>query len=281
MITGIITSQTNFRSHYNTKKTTTPSVGNLFKKLGKFSYVDEGKGEPVVLLYGLFGSVANFSSVIEYLKKTHRVIMPELPIYSLGLNISVSALTDYIHQFVFALNLKDLHLVGNSLGGHIALLYTLRYQENVKSLVLVGSSGLYENGMGDTFPKRGDYNYIKAKTEKTFFKPETATKELVDEIFETVNNRTKAIQILYLAKSTIRYNLKSQLNNITTKCSIIWGKQDAVTPPDVATEFKRLIPQASLYWIDNCGHVPMMETPNEFNKLLSKHLSTVSEAFFS
>jgi len=281
MITGIIAPQTNFPPPYNTRRVATPSVGNPFKKLGKFSYVDEGKGEPVILLHGLFGSVANFSSVIAHLKKTHRVIMPELPIYSLGLNISVAALTDYIHQFVLELNLQNIHLVGNSLGGHIALLYTLRYQENVKSLVLVGSSGLYENGIGDTFPKRGDYNYIKAKTEKTFFKPETATKELVDEIFETVNNRTKAIQILYLAKSTIKYNLKSQLNSITVNCSIIWGKQDAVTPPDVATEFKRLISHASLYWIDNCGHVPMMETPNEFNKLLSKHLNRVSETVFS
>ena len=275
MIAETIAPQTNIPPLYKTRKEVTPRIGNVYKKLGKFSYIDEGIGEPVVLLYGLFGSSANFSSVIAQLKKTHRVIMPELPIYSLGLNISVSALTDYIHQFILFLNLLDVHFVGNSLGGHIALLYTLRHQENVKSLVLVGSSGLYENGMGDTFPKRGDYNYIKAKAEKTFFKPETATKELVDEIFETVNNRTKAIQILYLAKSTIRYNLKSELKNITTKCSIIWGREDAVTPPEVAIEFKRLIPQASLYWIDNCGHVPMLEAPDEFNKLLLKHLNHV------
>lgn len=276
-----ISIQTNYPLLYKTRSVAIATERNVFKKLGKFTYIDEGRGEPVVLLYGLFGSVDNFASVIKHLKKTHRVIMPELPIYSLGLNVSVSALTDYLHQFVVTLNLKDIHLVGNSLGGHIALLYTLRQKENVKSLVLVGSSGLYENGIGDTFPRRGDYNYIKSKTEKTFFKPEVATKELVDEIFETVNDRTKAIQILYLAKSAIRYNLKSQLKNITTHCTIIWGKEDAVTPPDVAIEFKASIPQAKLYWIDQCGHVPMLETPNEFNRLLSKHFNSISKPLFS
>ncbi len=264
-------------------KTEYPFVKRSFRKsttekfsvkcVENFSYTEEGEGEPVILLYGLFGSVNNYKSVIECFKKTHKVIVPKLPIYDLGLSISVSALTDHLHELIEILKLKNVHLVGNSLGGHIALLYALQHRTNVKSLTLVGSSGLFENGMGDSFPQRGNYAYIKKKAETTFYKPETATKELTDEIFDTVNNKTKALQILYLAKSTIRYNLKSELKNIQCDCCIIWGRQDVVTPPEVALEFKRLIPHSSLYWIDNCGHVPMLETPEIFNDILSGFLN--------
>ena len=53
---------------------------------------------------------------------------------------------------------------------------------------------------------------------------------------------------------------------------IIWGKQDDVTPPNVAEDFHRLLPDAALYWIDKCGHAPMMEHPDEFNRLLHEWL---------
>ena len=252
------------------------SLDFVIKTKGKFSYTDEGNGEAIILLYGLFGSVNNYKTVIQHFKTTHRVIVPMLPIYDLGINISVSALTGYVTDLINFLELKQVHVVGNSLGGHIALLYTLQNQEKVKSLTLVGSSGLFENGMGDSYPKRSDYEYIKRKAETTFYKPETASKELIDEIYATVNNRIKALQILYLAKSTIRYNLKNELHKITCNCCIIWGKKDAVTPPCVAEEFHQYIPHSSLWWIDNCGHVPMLETPDEFNSILSNFYNQLS-----
>ena len=53
---------------------------------------------------------------------------------------------------------------------------------------------------------------------------------------------------------------------------LIWGENDSVTPPDVAEEFHKLLPNSELYWLDKCGHAPMMERPNEFNILLEKWL---------
>ena len=172
-------------------------------------FVEEGQGEPIVLLYGLFGSVKNFTPLINHLKKTHRVIVPVFPFFELGMSITIYSLTDFLHQLINELKLEKFHLLGNSMGGHIALLYTLKHPHKVTSLILSGSSGLYETGMGDTFPRRGDYNYIKKKAEITFYNPAVATKELVDEIFATVNSR-KALQILSLAKSTIHNNLEKR-----------------------------------------------------------------------
>lgn len=204
--------------------------------------------------------------------KKYRVIVPIFPFYEMGISVTIFGLTDFLHQLTEELELKKFHLLGNSMGGHIALLYTLKYPEKVGSLILSGSSGLYENGMGDSFPKRKEYEYIKAKTELTFYDPATATKELVDEIFEIVNSR-KALHILSLAKSTIRNNLEQELHKIKAPCCLIWGQQDVVTPPQVAKDFKRLIPHAKLYWIDECGHVPMLETPEKFNEAIDEFMS--------
>lgn len=249
---------------------------NLVLSGNQLNYVEEGKGKTIVLLYGLFGSVKNFAALISHLKKNFRVIVPVLPIYERGISVDIFCLTEFVHSLVESLELEKFHLLGNSMGGHIALLYTLGHPDKVESLILSGSSGLYENGMGDTFPKRKDYAYIKTKTELTFFDPNTATKELVDEIYATVNSR-RALQILSLAKSTIRNNVQNELANIKSDCCLIWGKQDVITPPNVAVDFKRLIPHAQLYWIDQCGHVPMLEKPAAFNAILDRFLGVCQD----
>ena len=241
----------------------------------KTNYLEEGHGEPIVLLYGLFGSVNNFRPLIDHLKLSYRVIVPVFPFYEMGIGVTIFSLTKFVDRLITELELETFHLLGNSMGGHIALLYTLEHPEKVVSLILSGSSGLYECGMGDSFPRRGDYNYIKAKTEQTFFSPETATKELVDEIYSTVNSR-KALQILSLAKSTIHNNLEKELSKIKSPCCLIWGRNDHVTPPDVAIKFHRSIAGSELHWINDCGHVPMLETPAAFNKILDGFLKPVT-----
>src|SRR5690606_17579801 len=122
---------------------------------------------------------------------------------------------------------------------------------------------------------RENYEFIKEKVAYTFFDPAMATKELVDEVYETVNDRNKVIRILSMAKSAIRHNLAKELYKITIPVCLIWGMNDTVTPPDVATEFHNLLPNSELNWIDNCGHAPMMEVPDEFIKFLRRFLDRV------
>ncbi|MGC4058264.1 MAG: alpha/beta hydrolase [Chitinophagaceae bacterium] len=244
------------------------------KTLGKFRYVEEGEGEPLVLLHGLFGALSNFMDLVDHFKKTHKVIIPILPLYDLSLlETSVSGLQRHFTKFVEAKGLKKMHLLGNSLGGHIALVYTLKHQDMLSSLILTGSSGLFENGMGETYPKRGDYEFIRKKTELTFYDPKIATKELVDEVYGIVNNRLKVIKIIALAKSAIRHNLGEELREITVPTCLIWGQNDTITPPMVAEEFHKLLPGSELHWIDKCGHAAMMEVPGEFNVILTDFLS--------
>jgi pimeloyl-ACP methyl ester carboxylesterase len=168
--------------------------------------------------------------------------------------------------------------MGNSLGGHVALVHILKNPERIQSLVLTGSSGLFENGMGDTYPKRGDKEYIRNKTALTFYDPRLATEELVNEVFEITNNRLKVIKIIALAKSAIRNNLGDELTEIKQPTCLIWGNNDTITPPFVGKEFNRLIPNSELHFIDKCGHAPMMEVPDEFNRILDGFLAKIKSA---
>ena len=244
----------------------------------KFKYIEEGTGEPLVLLHGLFGALSNFRDLIEYFRQHYKVVVPMLPLLEMDiLHTSVGGLAKYVHKFLEARDLNNVHLLGNSLGGHVGLVHTLKHPERIKSLILTGSSGLFENGMGDSYPKRGDKEYIRKKTALTFYDPAMATEELVDEVYSITNNRMKAIKIIALAKSAIRNNLGEELSQIKQPTLLVWGNNDTITPQFVAKEFNKLIPNSELHFIDKCGHAPMMEVPAEFNAILHKFLKKLNE----
>ena len=232
----------------------------------------------MVILHGLMGGLSNFQGVTDFFPpKGYKVIIPELPIYDMPLlKTTVKSFATYLKGFLTHKGLTDVILIGNSLGGHIGLLFSKMHPSFVKGLVITGSSGLYESAMGDSYPKRGDYEYIKQKAQDVFYDPAVATKEIVDDVYATVNDRIKLIKTLAIAKSAIRHNMAHDLPKMLMPTCIIWGKNDKVTPPNVAEEFERLMPNAELFWIDKCGHAPMMEHPDEFNRLLDQWLQSRS-----
>lgn len=245
-------------------------MAHQLKEEGKFKYLEIGEGTPMIILHGLMGGLSNFNNVAQFFpEKGYKVIIPELPLFELPLlTTNVNSFAKYLKEFIAHKKLDKVILLGNSLGGHIGLLYTKQYPQNVKALVITGSSGLYESAMGESYPKRGDRNYIKTKTENVFYDPAIATPELVDEVFETVNDRVKLIRTLAIAKSAIRHNMGKDLPMMNTPTCIIWGENDSVTPPEVGTEFHEKLPDSDLFWIKKCGHAAMMEHPDTFNEIL-------------
>jgi 2-hydroxy-6-oxonona-2,4-dienedioate hydrolase len=239
-----------------------------------FRYIESGaKGETLLLLHGLFGALSNFEGIVSRFSDKYNVVVPILPIYEMPiLEVSVMGLVDHVTKFVEFKKFDKVHVLGNSLGGHIALLYVLAHPERIASVTLTGSSGLFESAFGTAFPKRGDYDYIKKKTGETFYDPNVATKELVDEVFGIVNDRGRAIRVVATAKSAVRHNLSDKLHGIKVPTLLIWGKQDTVTPAFVGEKFHELIEGSELHFVDKCGHAPMMEKPEEFNKILEMFL---------
>lgn len=256
---------------------TRPSIDQYpLREEGGFKFIDEGEGEVLLLLHGLMGTLSNWGGVISHFSKAYRVIVPILPIYDMPLlTTGVKSLAKHVHKFIRYTKLKQVTIIGNSLGGHVALMLAVSNHEDMKAMILSGSSGLYENAFGGSFPRRESYDFIKEKVEFTFYDPATATKELVDEVFATVNDRNRVLRILAVAKSAIRHNMSKDLYKVTIPVCLIWGRNDKVTPPDVAEEFYKLLPNAELNWIDRCGHAAMMEQPEEFNYYMDRFLKRV------
>ncbi|GAB3791610.1 alpha/beta hydrolase [Spirosoma humi] len=239
-----------------------------------FRYVDEGQGEVLLLLHGLFGALSNWDSVIKTFSDRYRVVIPLLPIYEMPIRqASLEGLVAYIEKFVSQKSLDEMTLLGNSLGGHLSILYTFKNPEQVRRLVLTGSSGLFENGMGGSFPKRGSYDYIAERVAYTFYDPAVASKELIDEVFEITSSIPKCMSIVAIAKSAQRNNVAKDLYQIQVPTLLVWGLNDTITPAEVGHEFNRLIAHSELHFIDKCCHAPMMECPNQFNELLDNWLA--------
>jgi pimeloyl-ACP methyl ester carboxylesterase len=246
------------------------------KQKDDFEFIDEGSGEVMLLLHGLFGGLSNFETVIHHFARNYRVLVPLLPVYTLPVRkTGLKGLVKFVHSFIQNQNFKNVILVGNSLGGHVGLIYALQYPDKTQAIVLTGSSGLFENTMGGSYPKRGDYDYIREKAEYTFYDPKVATKELVDEIYEIVNDRSKALRLIMMSRSAMKHTLRDELPKIEVPVCLIWGKNDKITPPHVAKEFNELLPNSELNYIDKCGHAPMMERPEEFNIYMEQFLQSL------
>lgn len=241
-----------------------------------FHYLEEGEGPMIVLLHGLFGALSNWETVLNYFSRRYKVIIPLLPIYNLPLKESnLTGLVDYLRNFIVHKQLDQFTLVGNSLGGHMALIYTLAHPQQIASLVLTASSGLYENTMGGSFIKRSNYDYIAERVRYTFYDPHVISKDYIDEVFNIVQDNQKVIRIVAIAKDAQRHNLSTRLGEIQAPTLLIWGREDAITPPSVAHEFNTLIPNSQLQFIDRCGHAPMMEHPDRFNQILDAFMHQV------
>lgn len=248
---------------------------NLIVEQGNFRYIDQGEGEPIIALHGLFGALSNFTDVINHFSGKYRIVIPMLPIYELPLlKTNVKNISKHFAEFVNYMGFDNFNLLGNSLGGHVALIYTHNNPDKVKRLILTGSSGLYENAFGGSFPRREDKKYLREKIALTFYDPKMVTDELVDECHEAVNNREKVTRIVAIAKTAIRHNMGKALKDMHMPACLVWGQNDTITPPHVAEEFQEKLPNASLFWIDKCGHAPMMEHPKTFNETVEKWLES-------
>lgn len=242
------------------------------RKADGYEYIDEGPRDafpPVVLLHGMLGDLDNWSDTIQSLSANgYRVIAPVLPVYEMSLKkTSVPGLVSYLRSFLDYVGVERPVLVGNSLGGHIALLYAYRHAESVDALVLAGASGIYEINVGTSTPRRQDRDFIRERTELTFYDPAHATDRLVDEMYDLVNDRKRVLRLIRMARSAESELVTEKLSTIEVPTLLVWGKDDEITPPDVAREFLDRMPDAMLHFIERCGHAPMIERPTEFNQV--------------
>lgn len=229
--------------------------------------------QSMILLHGLFGGLSNWDGVVQHFESRYDIHIPLLPIFDYHLQDNLEYLVNFLEKYVRQHQLEQSVIIGNSLGGHVAVLFTHRHPDKVSRLVLTGSSGLYENNSLGTFPKRGNYEYIRERVAYTFYDPATASDALVEEVFQITRDRLKCLRIVQTAKSAQRNYVTAILPEMQTPTLLIWGEEDKIAPPDVAREFHELLPNAELVMLPACGHAPMMELPERFNEILETFLS--------
>lgn len=247
-----------------------------------YTYAEAGADSdavPVVLLHGMMGDISNWEATIPAVAKAgYRIVCPILPVYSMPVRqANLEGLVDFVHAFTSAIGLSPAVIVGNSLGGHLAALYAMAYPERVAALVLTGASGIYEVEMSSSIMRRKDREYLRPRVAKTFYDPSHVTEELLDDVIEIINNRDKAVRLIRFARSVEKGSIKDKLDRIQAPTLLVWGKQDEITPPDVALSFEAGIGQSELHFIDECGHVPMQEQPATFNRLMIDFLDRTAK----
>ena len=207
-----------------------------------------GSGQTLLLLHGVDGS-ANLKELTSKLAEDFDVLLPDHPGFGLSDQSkrlsSVSDLAFYYLDFIQELGLKDIHLVGFSLGGWIAAEIAIRSTTNVKSIALVSSAGIHVKGVpkGDPFlwsPEELVRNlYVNQDVVDNVLSQEPTSEELEF----IVKNRVAAARYAWHPRF---YNpdLEKWLHRIDVPTLIIWGDQDKIFPVEYASAFKNLIPHA-------------------------------------
>ena len=231
------------------------------------SYINTGSGPVVILLHGLFGNLGIWKSVVQELKNNFHVIIPRLPLFDLPAeHTNVKYLAKILHEFIEINQLSNVTLVGHAIGGQVALMYAYLHPQNVHKLVLTSSAGLLEKSpILDADEDNSNYNYVRDKIGEAFYKREFISKELIEEIYTTVKSIPKRVTLWNIARSSRQANVASILSDITHPVLLIWGLHDKITPPEAALNFHDLLPNSKMKFIDECGHLAMVEKAADFN----------------
>ena len=235
---------------------------------------DVGEGDPIILLNGLNGNLSNWGRVAYEFAASHRVLIPCIPFYQIPISSKrLDDLVTCVEEFIESHDLDKVTLIGNSLGGHIALLYAWRHPSRVRKLVLASSSGIFDNSQGYPFadPLPAEFGIEMDGT--TIYNPKTPpTQGTSAEVFERVNGHSNVMSIEKLTRVSEHYAECSILHNIYAPTLLIWGLNDMLTSPEVALAFHEHLPQSKIIFLDQCGHVPMVDQPKLFNQHVREFL---------
>ncbi len=231
---------------------------------------DVGSGIPLVFLHGLLGLNEHWTGLVAQVRHAARCLTLELPLLSLrGRNCSLDGVISVVADFLRKIDHPYPVVVGNSFGGHIALRVAIEHGHRLGGLVLAGSAGLLEKSFETDFQIRPSKEWLRKRIAELYYDPSTHMSESdLDRAFHELSQRHSARALVRLAREARRNHLGDLIHTIAVPTLVVWGRNDVVTPPEAAHEFARAIPDTRTVWLDECGHAPMIEKPEEFGRAL-------------
>ena len=253
----------------------------------KIHYIEAGSGPTVILLHGLGGSAGAWTFNIGPLAEKYHVYVPDQIGFGKSdkpmVNYRIRTYVDFLDQFCKQLNIDRATLIGNSMGGWIAAAFTAAFPDRVDKLVL-------EDAAGYTPPKDADLNTLfglnpttrqgmKVLVAKVFYNKAFLTDAAIDQAIAARLAAGDGYTIRSITESIIRGEdfLDGTVKTIKRPTLIIWGRQDGLTPLADGERFNKDIVGSKLVVIDQCGHVPNLEKPGEFNAAVIKFLGEASQ----
>jgi pimeloyl-ACP methyl ester carboxylesterase len=237
---------------------------------------ESGSGDPVVFLHGLVGLNDHWEDVVRRIHHRSKCYLVQMPLLDLRSDdCSIGGATELTARLIEEHLGRGCVLVGNSFGGHIATRLAIERPELVRGLVLAGASGLIEKSMVSDVQIRPSREWLERKIGELFFDRSKMNYSDVDRAYNELSERGRAKAMIKLSRSARRNHLGDRLHQISSPTLIIWGKQDIVTPPEACEQFHAKIKGSKVCWLERCGHVPMIECPEEFGREMNLFLDSL------
>lgn len=222
-----------------------------------------GVGDPIVIFNGLLGQNEQWFPVLGPLAQRGECLLIQPPLLKMkGAGNTVVGVARVVESVLETLIDRPAVLVGNSLGGHLALRIAIARPELVRGIALIGSSGLFEKSFEKGVQKDPSYEWLDGKVRELFADQSKMEPNLVDRVYAELQNRASARAFVKLGRSAKRDHLGSLLHQVRVPVDVIWGTEDIVTPTSVAHEFHKLLHDSRLIWLEGCGHAPQLEQPD-------------------
>jgi 2-hydroxy-6-oxonona-2,4-dienedioate hydrolase len=231
-----------------------------------------GQGRPLVMLHGMLATNIHWTPLLDLIRHRWRCTMLELPLLELeGADCSIDGVTTLTHEFINRFAPEPQAYLGSSLGGHTALRIALERPSNVTALILAGAAGVVENPITGNVTLRPSKEWVRERVGAMFHdKEKHITEHELERVYADLSDRPKARAIVKLTRSSRKEYMGDRLPEIKVPTLVVWGKQDAITPPEAGREFGSRLPDAKLVWFDDCSHAPMVEHPNLFARTMNE-----------
>ncbi len=241
---------------------------------------------PVLLLHGFTGSKENFLPLAARLGGGQRMILPDLPGWGessrrIESDYGIDAQVARIERFLQVQKIPRVHLVGHSMGGHIAGVFAATHPERVASLALIDSSGVrFKPNAFALRVMRGETPFnartpaeFDAFLGELFAKPPFLPPRMRDVLFER-NRRSHAFNARVLdsiGRGARAFELEAKLDRIGSPTAVLWCSEDRILDVSSIDTFARIRPAPTVKVMDGCGHMAMMEQPRAFAQSLESH----------
>lgn len=246
-----------------------------------------GEGNAIVLLHGFGVDSSAWLEQINYLQKSYRVIVPDLPgigVSELTSDLSMEGVATIVKEILEAEEIEQAVVIGHSLGGYIALAFAEKYPELLSGLGLFHSTAVADNDekkasrqKGIEFTdKHGAESFLETSAPKMFAAiTKTDNKELYERFMSHLPEMSKEAVIRYYEAMMQRPDRVEVLRKVKVPVLFIYGRQDEIIPLDKTIEQASIPSISSVKILKKSGHLGMIEEPEEANKAIEDFLSDI------